>query len=1008
MLPGHSNPSCLDAFDVDASLAFDPGGMSAPLQSQVETAASIANEPGEIQFDTSLVAPEAKGPGPLGQNLLDPATRTAHENLILQVAGDLALVQALNPRVKDLTGFSNADFSLGFRLVASENITALATLLRLYPEQAAARGLDMDVLRDISESGRGSEGAGRQEQDETSFSKLGNAAGGRGDRAMAQGHLREIRDGLRGEIGWHDVPDEKLVLLGGIGIDYPIRCTIKAAAIPGGPTGVYRVPYDHLLKTVTMLDRQEASVERWDDLKALAASLPPPKESVQMDDLLAAIDPNTVVVNATKTRTGDWMIGWTNPFSPDGTKLREMVRKAGGEFVGRSKEWAVPAVGAEVLSVVLQDEPGFGIAKFVEAVGAPSARALEIAENIDLVTLKVLASRLDGMVIQPTGYAKGVFGPIYNEDLVGISRGVSAQYLREEKANLVSWDDIGTYLDQVEKVLNVECYEVAYAYREHLARMTEEVQERVAIVVPNLTPSGKPLFPHQQEGVTFLLDTLTRTVGLKGGILADEMGLGKTATAVISANLLTHDRPGGGHILVVVPATLKLNWAKEIRLWIGPDETVDVVNGSKNGIDPTARWTVINYNILTKLRGLLGAVNFDVALLDEAHMIKERGTNWTKTLLGSPAQKGEPEDFGLLSKVAHVFPMTGTPMLNRPKELFNLLKAVNHPLSRKGFFGFGSRYCNGFKDAYGWDFSGASNIAELGERMGDAYLKRLKSRVMSLPPKMPNQIDIELEPAQLKEYRELASGVMERTSKKKASKKVEVDPGATVAAEVEEPEVEVAPEDQDSILGELNRMKMATALVKTPFTQELAQEIVDQGNKVIIFSNYLKPLDDLQEHFGPLAVRIDGSVTQARRQQAVDRFQEDDSVQVFLGQMQAAGIGITLTRAQDIIINDLPWTPGLLSQAEDRAHRIGQEGTLTIHYPTVSGTFDAQLLKVLNSKRAVIGAFEASADEAAALEKNSSKSMLHELLKEMRKAERAAERAANPVKRTRKSAKAVE
>ena len=993
MTPGHPDfPGLEDGPQLGLS---DTGCQTVP-SAPISTAATVADGLGEIQFDAVDTAP-------VGRDLFDPAVRKAHEDMILRVAGDLALVQALNPRVKDDTGFSNADFTLGFRLVASENITALATLLRLYPEQATARGLDMGVLRDISESGRGSAGRGPHEGEDRDDSLSGLGRRGHGERAMTQGQLREIRDGLRGEIGWHDAPEEKLVLMGGIGIDYFIKNTIKAGALPGGPTGVYRIPYDHLAKTVLNLEKQEASVERWEDLKALAATLPPPAVATQMDDLMAAIDPNTVVLSVTRARSGGWDLGWTNPFSPEGTKLRELVKKVGGgPFDGRTKHWPISDFGVEVLSILLQDEAGYGIAGFMEAVGAPSAKAVEVAENLDLVTLKVLDSRLEGMVVQSSGYQKGVLGPVYCPDLVNITRGLGAQFLGEQKANLVAWEDVGAFLDQLEHVQNMECYEVAFAYREHLTQMTEVVQERKAIVVPTLTPTGKPLFPHQQEGATFMLETLNRTVGLKGGLLADEMGLGKSATAIITANLLTHDKPEGGHILVVVPATLKLNWAKEIRMWIGADETVDVVNGTKNGLDPTARWTVINYNILTKLRDQLEAIPFDVCLMDEAHYCKERGTNWTKTLLGAPGQKGEPEDFGLLSKIPACFPMTGTPMLNRPKELFTLLKAINHPLARKGFFNFGTRYCAGHRNAYGWDFSGASNIVELGEKMGDAYLRRKKSLVMSLPPKMPNQIDIELEPSQLKEYREMASGVLERTRKGKAkAKAVETTEAAGVGVEIEEPEVDLAPEEQDTILGELNRMKMATALVKTQFSLELAQGIVEQGNKVIIFSNYLKVLDDLQEHFGDLAVRIDGSVTQARRQQAVDRFQEDGSVQVFLGQMQAAGIGITLTRAQDIIVNDLPWTPGLLSQAEDRAHRIGQQGTLSIHYPTVSGTFDAQLLKVLNHKRAVIGAFESSADEAAALESSSSKSMLHELLKEMRKAERAAQA---PVKRSKKAA----
>jgi SWI/SNF-related matrix-associated actin-dependent regulator 1 of chromatin subfamily A len=134
----------------------------------------------------------------------------------------------------------------------------------------------------------------------------------------------------------------------------------------------------------------------------------------------------------------------------------------------------------------------------------------------------------------------------------------------------------------------------------------------------------------------------------------------------------------------------------------------------------------------------------------------------------------------------------------------------------------------------------------------------------------------------------------------------------------------------------------------------MAEEMLENGQKVIIFSCFTNTIKELQAHFGKKAVTIDGSVSKEKRQQAVDQFQTDDKITVFLGNIVAAGVGLTLTESSVVIFNDLDWTPANHMQAEDRAHRIGQQNQVHIIYPLFADTLDMIMYKALQSKMKII------------------------------------------------------
>ncbi len=319
---------------------------------------------------------------------LEAAAQAKHSDKILAVAWDLALVQALSPMVKDDHGFNNADFPLAFKLVATQDVQSLAKLLLLYPDQAQAKGLDREVLRTFADLTPGGAGG------------VGGDGSRYGERSELQGQLREVREKTRGELGWRDVPDEKLVLTGGLTLQWETRSIVRDGAIPGGPAGVYRIPYDNLKRTVVRLEQAGAKVENFDGLKALAESLPPPALAAQMDELHAALDPSMVLLSATKNPKGGFSVGYINPFTTEGTRLKDMVKKLGGTFDGPTKTWSMGTVQAQALAVLMEDDPAFGFNSFREAVGEPSSKALELAENLDQVQLKVLYDNIDGATIQ--------------------------------------------------------------------------------------------------------------------------------------------------------------------------------------------------------------------------------------------------------------------------------------------------------------------------------------------------------------------------------------------------------------------------------------------------------------------------------------------------------------------------------------------------------------------------------------------------------------------------------
>ena len=422
--------------------------------------------------------------------------------------------------------------------------------------------------------------------------------------------------------------------------------------------------------------------------------------------------------------------------------------------------------------------------------------------------------------------------------------------------------------------------------------------------------SHRPPLEHQKEAVQKLVEN-------KKFILADDMGLGKTTSTIIAAL-----ESGSKKVLIICPATLKINWKREIENY--SDKSVYIAEGKNFSTD--ADFVIINYDIIknfhdTKKKGesqILDS-NFDLVVVDEAHYIKNATAQRTKLIND------------IVKKVDRLWLLTGTPMTSRPIDYFNLLSLIESPVA-KNWMAYAIRYCQGYQFNVGgrkvWNVMGASNLEELRDRTSGLTLRRLKENVLDLPDKIITPVYLRLKS---KMYEEIMGEYYDWYDKN--------------------------PEESKSLtvqFTKLTKIRQVIADEKISQTIELAENIVEQGKKVIIFCNFTDSLNKICEHFGKAAVKVDGSMSKPQRQHSVDSFQENDKIKVFVGNIKAAGVGITLTAAEAVIMNDLSFLPSDHAQAEDRAYRYGQKNNVLVYYPIFENTIEGIIYDILNNKKQVI------------------------------------------------------
>ena len=501
--------------------------------------------------------------------------------------------------------------------------------------------------------------------------------------------------------------------------------------------------------------------------------------------------------------------------------------------------------------------------------------------------------------------------------------------------------------------------------------------------------SGRELYPHQEDAVKFLTSK-------KKAILADDMGYGKTVEAIVSA--LVDDYK---HVLIVCPASVKETWKKELSLYVDESDIV-IVNGNEW---KDAKFTIINYDILdnfytiptqvvktkelnvddsgnvvkqTKERTIVSKSNkiiseamsksqlftshFDLFIIDEAHRLSNATSNRSKIL----------KDLVNRSKPTGIYELTGTPITNRPINFFNLLKLIDAPIAAD-WKTYVERYCDGKsfykkneRNAYTtlflknvhknswydltydekkqlddildrkchkiWKTDGHSNLDELQEVIKPYYLRRKKEDFNKIVNKTVKYLHYELTRSERQSYDDVWNEYVSKNAENKSVDEI----------------LKYQKLTENTIL----RQWLAHTMLKR--TLKLVNKCIEKNQKVIVFCSYDDEVNSLRDALGDLCVYHNGKITETKKNKAVEAFQNDSNVKVFIGNITSAGVGLTLTAAHIAIFNSFSWVSGDNLQAEDRVHRINQTKDCTIYYQVFKDTFYEEMLEKVRGKQNVI------------------------------------------------------
>lgn len=500
--------------------------------------------------------------------------------------------------------------------------------------------------------------------------------------------------------------------------------------------------------------------------------------------------------------------------------------------------------------------------------------------------------------------------------------------------------------------------------------------------------SNRKLYPYQEEAVKFL-------IARKRAILASDMGSGKSTAAIVAALADKYEK-----VLIIAPSSVKSTWKRELMMYVHHDE-ISIVDGREWN---DSKFTIINYDILRnfytvptttykekrlvlKDDGKVGMeekektvvssskekvaktletsdmfnANFDLIIIDEAHRLSNTTSGIYKIV----------SDFVKRLKPRGIYALTGTPITNRPINFFNILKIIGARIADDWQY-YVEQYCDGTffynrkeRDAQTaiylksvgkkewteltwdeknelnelieqtckkiWKTDGASHLDELQEAVKGYYLRRMKDEFGTLPNKSVKFLTYTLSSSERKEYEEVWEEYLSTKDDTEATK-LEKYKRITEAIK--------------------SRQWLASAM--TVRTAKLARECVKRGRKVVIFCSFDDEVERLKEEFGDEAVIHNGKMNTKKKDESVRRFQEDDSVKVFIGNIKSASVGLTLIAGTVAIFNSFSWVSGDNLQAEDRIHRLNQTRDVTIYYQVFKDTFYEEMLDKVRGKEDVI------------------------------------------------------
>ncbi|SEE04764.1 DEAD/DEAH box helicase [Ruania alba] len=457
------------------------------------------------------------------------------------------------------------------------------------------------------------------------------------------------------------------------------------------------------------------------------------------------------------------------------------------------------------------------------------------------------------------------------------------------------------------------------------------------------SPAGLDLMPHQAR----FLEAVRR--GHRTFLLADEPGLGKTAQSVLAASVAQ-----AYPMLAVVPNVVKINWEREVQRWT-PQRRVTVIHGDGRDLDAFADVFVVNYAVLDRHLAWLATLGFRSMVVDEAHFIKNLTSQRSQHVLNLSRQIRErsPGNNPLLMA------LTGTPLINDVEDfnaiwqflgwtdgqqpspaLTRRLEATGQTPADRGFYP-----------------EARTAVIDLGivRRTKTDVAKDLPAkRVADLPVELDNEVGKSIRAAE----RELAQRLVTRYRRLLESRTGGYDPNAGPDLELmrrvarAEMESSSPTADGENVFTMVRRIGQAKAAVAADYAAQLVHSV----GKVVFFAKHLDVMDTAERVLGEAGLRtvsIRGDQSARARQSAIDAFQKDPEVSVAVCSLLAAGVGLNLHAASNVVLAELSWTAAEQEQAIDRVHRIGQEEPVTAWRILAAHTIDTKIAELIDSKQSL-------------------------------------------------------
>ena len=468
---------------------------------------------------------------------------------------------------------------------------------------------------------------------------------------------------------------------------------------------------------------------------------------------------------------------------------------------------------------------------------------------------------------------------------------------------------------------------------------TEKKEEDIAYDIPELPDLTVPHnlkiqpYPYQLKGIA-------RGLQLKRFMNCDEPGLGKTLQSIATINLAD-----AFPCLVVCPSSLKINWLREWEKFTDKKAMVltDKVRDTWTFFYQTGMHQVfiVNYESLKKyfvqrikkaegwtLRDVefRNSINlFKSVIIDESHRCKSASTQQAKFCKGICTGK------------EWVIELTGTPVVNRPKDLIPQLAILNRMDDFGGYKPFVNRYCSGQREA--------SNLKELNFNLWKyCMFRREKSLVLTDLPDKIRQVNT-CEITNRKEYMDAERDLIMYLQKYK---------------DADDEKIEKALRGE--VMVRINILRQISARGKVRDVIEFVKDFRENGKKIILFCSLHEVVDQLKRYF-PTAVSVTGRDSQDEKQRAVDAFQNNPKADIIICSIKAAGVGLTLTASSNVAFVEFPWTYADCCQCEDRAHRIGQKDSVTCYYFLGRRTIDEKVYRIIQEKKNIANAVTGSTED---------------------------------------------